>query len=32
MYHIERYQRNPVVDLPEREWANPEIEKAPNLC
>jgi len=32
MYHIERYQRNPVVHFPEREWPNREIEKAPIWC
>jgi len=32
MYHIERYQRNPIVHFPEREWPNREIEKAPIWC
>ena len=32
MYHIERYKRNPVVDYPEREWPNKQIEKAPIWC
>ena len=32
MYHIERYKRNPVVDYPEREWPNRQIEKAPSWC
>ena len=32
MYHIERYKRNPVVDYPEREWPNKQIEKAPSWC
>ena len=27
-----RYQRNPVVDFPERQWPNREIEKAPIWC
>lgn len=27
-----RYQRNPVVDFPERQWPNHEIEKAPIWC
>ena len=32
MYHIERYKRNPVVEYPEREWPNRQIEKAPAWC
>ena len=27
-----RYKRNPVVDFPERQWPNREIEKAPIWC
>ena len=27
-----RYQRNPVVDFPQRKWPNREIEKAPIWC
>lgn len=32
MINYKRYQKNPVVDYPEREWANKEIEKAPIWC
>lgn len=32
MLNYKRYQKNPVVDYPEREWANKEIEKAPIWC
>lgn len=32
MYHIERYQRNPVVDYKERTWPEKQIEKAPIWC
>jgi len=32
MYHVERYKRNPVVDYPEREWPNREIQHAPIWC
>lgn len=32
MLNYKRYQRNPVVDYPEREWPNKEIEKAPIWC
>lgn len=32
MLNYQRYQRNPVVDYPEREWPNKEIEKAPVWC
>ncbi len=27
-----RYQRNPVVDFPQRQWPNREIQKAPVWC
>ncbi len=32
MLNYKRYRRNPVVDYPEREWANKQIEKAPIWC
>lgn len=32
MLNYSRYRRNPVVDYPEREWPNKEIEKAPIWC
>lgn len=32
MVNYKRYRRNPVVDYPEREWVNKEIEKAPVWC
>ncbi len=32
MLNYKRYRRNPVVDYPEREWVNKEIEKAPIWC
>ncbi|MBO5208351.1 MAG: 2-isopropylmalate synthase [Lachnospiraceae bacterium] len=32
MLNYQRYRRNPVVDYPEREWPNKEIEKAPIWC
>ena len=32
MLNYQRYRRNPVVDYPEREWPNKEIEKAPVWC
>lgn len=32
MLNYSRYRRNPVVDYPEREWPNREIEKAPVWC
>lgn len=32
MLNYERYQRNPVLDYPEREWPNKQIEKAPVWC
>lgn len=32
MLNYKRYKRNPVVDYPEREWPNKEIEKAPVWC
>ena len=32
MLNYKRYQKNPVVDYPEREWPNKEITKAPVWC
>ena len=32
MLNYRRYRKNPVVDYPEREWPNKEIEKAPIWC
>ena len=32
MLNFKRYKRNPVVDYPQREWPNNEIEKAPVWC
>ena len=32
MLNYSRYKRNPVMDYPEREWPNKEIEKAPIWC
>ena len=32
MLNYKRYQKNPVVNYPEREWPNKEIEKAPVWC
>lgn len=32
MLNYQRYQRVPVVDYPEREWPNKEIQKAPVWC
>ena len=32
MLNFKRYQKNPVVDYPEREWPNKEIERAPIWC
>lgn len=32
MLNYKRYRRNPVMDYPEREWPNKEIEKAPVWC
>ena len=32
MLNFKRYRRNPVVNYPEREWPNKEIEKAPIWC
>ena len=32
MLNYSRYKRNPVVDYPEREWPNKEIQKAPIWC
>ncbi len=30
--NFKRYRKNPVVDYPERQWPNKEIEKAPIWC
>ena len=32
MKNVERYRRNPVLNYPERQWPNKEIEKAPIWC
>ena len=32
MLNYKRYQRNPVIDLPDRSWPNQQIEKAPIWC
>lgn len=32
MLNYKRYQRNPIVDFPERTWPNKQIEKAPIWC
>ena len=32
MLNYKRYKRNPVLDYPEREWPNKEIQKAPIWC
>ena len=32
MLNVNRYRKNPVVDYPDREWPNKEIEKAPMWC
>lgn len=32
MLNYKRYKRVPVVDYPEREWPNKEIQKAPTWC
>ncbi len=32
MLNYKRYQRNPVIDLPDRKWPNNQIEKAPIWC
>lgn len=32
MLNYKRYRRNPVVDLPDRQWPNNQIEKAPIWC
>ncbi len=32
MLNYKRYRRNPVIDYPEREWPNKQIEKAPIWC
>ncbi len=32
MLNFKRYRRNPVINYPERQWVNKEIEKAPIWC
>ena len=32
MLNYKKYKRVPVVDYPERQWPNKEIEKAPVWC
>lgn len=32
MLNYKRYRRNPVIDLPDRQWPNKQIEKAPIWC
>ena len=32
MLNYSRYKRNPVLNYPEREWPNKEIQKAPVWC
>ena len=32
MLNYKRYRKNPVVDYPEREWPNKQIQKAPTWC
>lgn len=32
MLNYQRYQKNPIIDYPEREWPNKEITKAPIWC
>lgn len=32
MLNYKRYRKNPVIDYPEREWPDKEIEKAPIWC
>ena len=32
MLNYKKYQRNPVVDLPDRKWPNEQIKKAPIWC
>lgn len=32
MMNYQKYRRNPVVDYPEREWPDKQIEKAPAWC
>ncbi len=32
MLNYKRYKRNPVLDYPERQWPNKQIEKAPIWC
>ena len=32
MLNYQRYKRVPVIDYPEREWPNKQIQKAPMWC
>ena len=32
MLNYQRYKRNPVLEYPERQWPNKQIEKAPIWC
>ena len=32
MLNYKRYQRNPILSMPDRQWPNKEIEKAPMWC
>lgn len=32
MLNYQRYQKNPIIKYPEREWPNKEITKAPIWC
>lgn len=32
MLNYKRYQKNPIINFPERQWPNREIEKAPIWC
>ena len=32
MLNYQRYKRVPVMDYPEREWPNKQIQKAPSWC
>ncbi len=32
MLNYKRYQRNPIINLPDRQWPNKQIEKAPIWC
>jgi len=32
MLNYKRYQKNPVINLPDRQWPNKQIEKAPEWC